>query len=195
MGEFLTIPQPNHTEGPLATLHSFSSLCLSVTLPEGGGSMVLVVGAWRLSIYFPQAVARQCFLLSASKIFSLPQRAEAEKEKKNKKTKCEAGRKKAVDREQSPPSIRPSVRVSFSCPWAILQHLPAVCCQPGEFHLFFPHSIVFAFNCGIKNTPEYVGVQPGPSRDTDADADLYLWPVRLCRQSISFLACFCPPHH
>lgn len=40
-----------------------------------------------------------------------------------------------------------------------------MCCQPESF-IFFPRPIVFAFNCGIKNTPEQ-----DPSW-----SDPYLWP-------------------
>jgi len=153
----------------------FLSLCLPATLAHcfcRGRAAVLVVGAWRLSIYFPQAVARQCFLLSASKIFSQPQKNKGGK-------KLGSRQEKAVDREQ----IRPA-----ACPSAVLGHPSTFACslrcQPTSSIFFLsicPRRIVFAFNCGIKNTPEYVVLR------LVLAVSLFMAPVRLCRQSISFL--------
>lgn len=121
----------NHNQGPLATLHSFLIVCLAATLAHcccQGRVTVLVAGAWLLSIYFPQAVARQCFLLSASKIFSLPQRKTTNKTRKEKN--WAAGRKKLLIENRS---VRPGVlQLSQGHPST------SACCvlSARELHLF-----------------------------------------------------------
>jgi len=171
-GELFAHPQ-SRTSGHTALLFfPFVFQLLWRIVFAGGGRQCWLWGRGACLYIFRRLLLASVFCCQHQKYF--PSRKKI-KEEKN----WVAGRKKLLIGNRS---VRPRVlQLSLGHPSTFACSLR---CQPTSSIFFLsicPRRIVFAFNCGIKNTPEYVVLR------LVLAVSLFMAPVRLCRQSISFL--------